>query len=289
MYDERQRQASSPEEEPRVARVSIPASKSKPGFVLKPTGAGGPKPELPPNPVVERFREPLPPSPLERLLPVIKGVTVGLTVLLLLLVALYFIPLPAAGDIASLSRATKVLATVKAVPTQHEPILMLKEATLPLRGTANPGVVAALLAVVALGEVRTGDRTTGLRQCDYIVNTYTGAPAAQLVGIKALSEQCRKCGGTGRVAEPLKPGSGVRPIEGDTVLCLKCQGKGMILSDNAIDAQYAAALAAAEAEIARARSRGGAVMSFLLRIQHGLHKAFGKTPADTATQRTQGG
>ena len=267
--------ASAPDGRERVARVSVPAGKAKPEFTLKPTGEGGPRTELPPNPVVERFREPLPPTPLERMLPAIKGMTVGLSVLILLLVALYFVPLPGAVNAAAVARAGKALQTVKAVPTQHAPLVMLKEATLPLRNTADADIVAALLAVLALGEVRTGDRTTGLRQCEYVASVYSNSPAAGLVRSHAISEPCRKCRGTGRVPEGLKPAGNVAPMDGDTLPCLGCQGKGMVLSDAAVDAQYAKAVVTAETAV-RSDSRSGAVLSFLLRLQRGLHAAFGR-------------
>jgi hypothetical protein len=267
----------------RVGRVSIPVSKAKPEFVLKPTGDGRPGTELPPNPVVERFREPLPPTPLERMLPVIKGMTVGLAVMILLLVAIYFTPLPGAGDAAAVARAGKALRTVKALPTQHAPLVMLKEATLPLRNTADADLVAALLAVLALGEVRTGDRTTGLRQCEYVASVYSNSPAATLVRSQAISEPCRKCKGTGRVPEGLKPAGNVAAMDSDTVTCLGCHGKGTVLSDAAVDAQYAKALTLAEERITT-DSRNGAVLSFLLRLQRGLHRAFGRDQSVAPTQ-----
>jgi hypothetical protein len=265
--------------------VSIPASKSKPEFTFRPTGSGGPKTELPPNPALERFRMPEPPTPLERVLPVIKGVVVGLSVLILLLVAIYFVPFPGKDETAATARAESALRTVKDVPTQHQPLLALKDATLPLRSIADADLVASLLAVVALGEMRTGDRATGLRQCEYIVNTYTGAPAAQLVRYDMLTEPCKTCKGTGRVAEALRSSARVHSMDGDTVPCMKCQGKGKILSDTAVDGQYAKALDAAEAAI-KAQNRNGALLSFLLRVQTGLHRAFGHSGTSPSTLST---
>jgi hypothetical protein len=49
----------------------------------------------------------------------------------------------------------------------------------------------------------------------------------------------------------------------------------MVLSDAAVDAQYAKAVVTAETAV-RSDSRGGAVLSFLLRLQRGLHAAFGR-------------
>jgi hypothetical protein len=260
---------------PPAGPVYIPAGRPKPEFTFKPTGSGGPKTELPPNPAIERFKMPEPPSPIERMLPVIKGVVGGLAVLILLLVALYFVALPGSDDAAVLDRASQALRTVKAVPTQHQPVLALKDATLPLRNTADADLVAGLLAVIALGEMRTGDKATGMKQCEYIGATYPGAPAAQLVKYDALSEPCKNCKGTGRVAEALKSSRHVQAMDGDTVPCLKCHAKGRILSDAAVDGQYAKALDAAEAAI-KTQNRYGAVMSFLLRTQARLHRTFGR-------------
>lgn len=260
--------------------VSIPPSKPKAEFTFRPTGGGGPKTDLPPNPALERFREPEPPTPLERMLPLIKGVVGGLAVLLLLLIALYYVPLPGQDEVAALDRATSALQTLRALPAQHQPVLSLRDATLPLRNSAAPDLVAALLAVVALGEMRTGDRATGLKQCEYIVNTYTGAPAAQLVKFDALSEPCRNCKGAGRVAEALRPGRSVQAMDGDTVMCLKCQGKGRLFSGDALEAQYAKALEVAGSTIT-SQNRRGALLSFLLRLQSRLHRAFGRTQPGT--------
>lgn len=255
---------------------------------MKPTGSGLPqsKTELPANPVLERFKEPEPPTPLERMIPAIKGMVVGLVVLILLLVALYYVPLPGAEDTAAMDRVTSALRIVKAVPTQHQPVLGLRDAVHPIRNTADASLVAGLLAVVALGEMRTGDRVTATRQCEYIMNTYTGAPAAQLVAPDALSEPCPKCKGSGRVPTSLRGGRSGQSLGDDTVMCMKCQGKGRLFSEAAMDAQYAKALESAES-LLKSQNRRGALLSFLLRLQCRLHKAFGggrsPPPAESPT------
>ena len=271
---------------PPAGPISIAAT--KPGFTFRPTGsnepagAGGQRTELRPNPVLERFKMPEPPTPIERIRPVIKTVMVGIVVLTLLLTALYFVPLSGRDDSAALDHVARALRTVKSVPTQHQPVLALRDATLPLRNTAEADLVASLLVVVALGEMRTGDRTTGLRQCEYVVNTYTSAPAAQLVKYDALTEPCKTCKGTGRVAEALRSSTRVQSPDGDTVACLKCQGKGRILSDAAMDAQYAKSLDTAEAAL-KSQNHDGALMSFLLRTQARLHRTFGRPQPSSST------
>jgi hypothetical protein len=261
----------------------MPSSRPKPEFTFRPTGSGGPKTELPPNPALERFKEPEPPTPMERMLPMIKGVTAGLAVLLLLMVALYFVPLPGASDTAALDRVSTAMRTVRALPTQHQPLLTLKEATVALPNTADTELVAALRAVVALGELRTGDRTTGTRMCEYVASAYSNTPSAQLVKHDVLSETCKACKGTGRVAETLRSSAGrVQSMDGDTMPCLKCRGKGRIMSDAAVDAQYAKSLDAADSAI-KAQNRSGALLSFLLRFQSRLHKAFGRAQPPPST------
>lgn len=278
-------QHQNPAGKPSAGPTFIPASKPKPEFTFKPTGSDGPKTELPPNPAIERFKKPEPPTQLERMMPIIKGVVIGLAALILLLVALYFAPLPGAGDTAALDRASQALRTVKNLPMQHQPIIALLDAVRPIRNTVEADTVASLLAVVALGEMRTGDKATGMKQCEYIVSTYPGASAALLVKHEALSEPCKKCNGTGRVEEALRSSSRIKTMDGDTVPCLQCNAKGRILSDAAVEVQYAKALDSAEGAV-KAQNRNGALLSFLLRLQSRLHRSFGHSQSSTLAPST---
>jgi hypothetical protein len=214
-----------------------------------------------PNPALERYKLPQPPSPARCLLPVLRGLAVALAIVVVFLALLWFAPL---GDVkaqADLESARRALRTAADNLDQYQPVWEIREAAVRSRATAEPDTVAALFAAAALGELHNGDEKRGSDQCGYGLSTYRGRPAAARVVLDSLMETCPGCKGSGKVGAS-SPGS-------LSASCPRCRGSGKVLSPSTVRTEYARAL---DEALAAVRSGGSGVLGLLRRTQSNLHR-----------------
>ncbi len=214
------------------------------------------------NPALSRFKEPTPPTTFERMLPVFKIIGALVATLAITTVIAGFLPLQTAEvRIARLADASRMLGKLAASPEDYQSLQDIRGLGRTLRQDGAASSVAnALMAVAALSQVNAGFVDEGLAACRYVQKEAAGSAASEVVDARHLFAVCPACKGTGTSAstpDKTLDGPSSPPVRSMAMplRCLRCQGKGQLLSKDQVRSQYLKSISDAQLAVRMFMSR----------------------------------
>lgn len=232
-----------------------PIARRKATFTFKQQAPPPPESE-PFNPALLRYKEPTAPGGLTRALPFFKAAAVVALVLIIVTIAVGFLPLkPAEVRIARLTEAAGILEALAKTPADYQTLHSLRGLGRTLRDEPTEGAVAkALMAVAALSQLNAGFVEEGLAACRYVQKEAAGSPAADVVDARHVFTACPACKGAGKSSTTREESitnsatSDIKHIYA-APQCAHCDGTGQTLSKDQVATQYGRSITEAQVAI----------------------------------------